>query len=158
MNRQLRREAEKARAETKPGNTSVVRRLREFGIIKLLVLMFVLGFFLMLATVHLIQPAIKLGMSPRVADNLPFLGFALGAMVMFCAAISHAAMTVLQIGLAIPLMLFALAGSALAVIASVLGAIAFLDVALIAAAATVVFMLIVATLGKVVDLATAKRK
>jgi hypothetical protein len=157
MNRQERWEAEKAKAGAKGTNTSIVRRLREFGIIKLLVLMFVAGFFMLIATVHLIQPAISVGMSPRVADNLPFLGFALGALAIFCAAISHAAMEALQIGLAIPLILFALVGCVLSVIATVLWTLAFLDVALIAMAATAIFVLVLAVLSKLVDTAAAKR-
>jgi hypothetical protein len=149
VNRLKRWSAEK---EASPADVSIVARLRRFGIFKLLVLMFVAGFFMLITTVHMIQPAISVGMSPRVADKLPFLGFALGALVIFCAAISHAAMEALQIGLAIPLILFALAGSAMAVVMSALWALAFLDVALIAAAATVLFVLAVAGLGKLYEM------
>jgi hypothetical protein len=154
VNRRTRWDAEK---EGLPTDASIVARLRRFGIFKLLALMFVAGLFMLIATVHMIQPAISVGMSPRVADKLPFLGFALGALVIFCAAISRAAMEALKIGLAIPLILFALLGSALAVVASVLGALAFLDVALIAIAATGLFVLVLAGIGKLVDMGAAKR-
>ncbi len=143
--------------ERLPAKVSVFARLRKFGLIKLLVLMFLAGFFMLIATVHLIQPAIRMGMSPRVADNLPFLGFAMGALVIFCAAISHAFMEALQIGLAIPLLLFALVGSALAVVASVLGALVLLDAALIAAVATGLFTLVVVVAGKLMDLFASGR-
>ena len=106
----------------------------------------------MLATVHLIQPAISVGMSLRVANNLPFLGFAVGALVILCAALSHAAMEALKIGLAIPLLLFALMGSVLAVVGSLLGALMFLDVALIGLVATGLFALVLVALNKVIEL------
>lgn len=150
MNRRDRLKAEKAAALS--ANISVVGRLRRFGIFKLLALMFVTGFFMMLATVHLIQPAISVGMSPQVANNLPFLGFAVGALVILCAALSHAAMEALEIGLAIPLQLFALMGLVLAVVGSVLGALMFLDVALIGLVATGLFALVLVALNKVIEL------
>ena len=66
-------------------------------------------------------------------------------------------MEALQIGLAIPLLLFALVGSALAVVASVLGALVLLDAALIAAVATGLFTLVVVVAGKLMDLFASGR-
>jgi hypothetical protein len=53
--------------------------------------------------------------------------------------------------------LFALVGCVLSVIATVLWTLAFLDVALIAMAATAIFVLVLAVLSKLVDMAAAKR-
>ncbi len=135
-----------------PPDASIVARLRRFGLFKLLALMFAAGFLMLIVSVHLIPFAVRLGISPRVADKLPFVGFACGMLVIFCAAISSAAMEVLKIGLLIPLTLFGLAGGALAFVMSFLWALAFLDVALIAAAVTVVFVVAVAGLNKLYEM------
>lgn len=105
-----------------------------------------------IVSVHLIPAAVRAGVPPPIADKLPFLGFACGLLVGFSAAVSHAAMEALKIGLAIPLTLFALAGSALAFVMSFLWALVFLDVALIAAAITVVFVVAVAGLNKLYEM------
>ena len=100
----------------------------------------------------------RLGISPRVADKLPYVGFACGMAVIFFAAISSAAREVLKIGLLIPLTLFALAGGALAFVMSFLWALAFLDVALIAAAVTVVFVVAVAGLNKLYEMIDSRSR
>jgi hypothetical protein len=148
MNRLKRMQAEK---EAVPQDASVFMQLRRFGIFKLLGIMFALGFILGIVSVHLIPIAVRTGLPPPMADKLPYWGFACGALVGFSAAVSHAAMKTLKIGLAIPLLLFALIGSVLSVVMSVLWAIAFLDVALIAAAITGVFVVLLAGVAKLHD-------
>ncbi len=141
-----------------PSDASIVARLRRFGIFKLLALMFAAGFLMLIVSVHLIPFAVRLGISSRVADKLPYVGFACGMAVIFCAAISSAAMEVLEIGLLIPLTLFALAGGALAFVMSLLWALAFLDVALIAAVVTVAFVVAVAGLNKLYEMIDSRSR
>lgn len=60
---------------------SVFERLRRFGVWKLLFMMFGLGVVLGIASVHLIPVALRLGLAPRLADRLPYLGFASGLLI-----------------------------------------------------------------------------
>jgi hypothetical protein len=122
------------------GSGSVFTRLRRFGLIKLVLLMLGLALALGIASVHLIPLVTRLGLSPRLADKLPYLGFASGLLVGLLAPVSHALMLTLQIGLVLPLLAFALLGSVLSVLASALWAIAMLDALLIGALVTVAFV------------------
>ncbi len=112
-------------------------------------MMFGLGVVLGIASVHLIPVALRLGLAPRLADRLPYLGFASGLLIGGAAAVSRAAMQALQIGLAIPLAVFALLGCVLSVLLSLLWAVALLDVLLIGALVSAGFALVV-VLGNVV--------
>ena len=68
---------------------SVFERLRRFGVWKLLFMMFGLGVVLGIASVHLIPVALRLGLAPRLADRLPYLGFASGLLIGGSAAVSR---------------------------------------------------------------------
>ncbi len=122
---------------------SVFARLRRFGVWKLLFMMVGLGIVLGIASVNLIPLALRLGLAPRVADKLPYVGFAGGLLIGLAAAVSQAAMQALQIGLAIPLAVFALLGCALSVLLSLLWAVALADVLLIGVLASAVFAVVV---------------
>jgi hypothetical protein len=143
MNRVQRYRAEKAR-----GKASVIARLAVFGIGKLIALMLGLSVAIGLGSVHLIPLAVKAGLAPPVADKLPYAGFVAGALIGLAAAISRAVMDALQIGLAVPLALVAVAGSLLAVISSALWTIAYIDAFLVAAALLAVFALVAFVLDK----------
>ncbi len=143
MNRVQQYRAAKAR-----GNASILARLAAFGFGKLLALMLGLSVAVGLGSVHLIPLAIKAGLSPPLADKLPFAGFAAGALIGLAAAISRAVMDALQIGLAIPLALVAVLGSLLAAISSALWAIAYIDAFLVAAALMAVFAVVAFVLDK----------
>ena len=121
------------RAERVRRNVSIFARLAAFGIGKLLALLFGLSVVVGLGSVHLIPLAVKAGISPPVADKLPYAGFVAGALIGLAAAISRAVMDALQIGLAIPLALMAVLGSLLAAISSALWAIAYIDSFLVVA-------------------------
>jgi hypothetical protein len=82
--------------------------------------MFALGFVMFVLSVHLIPLGRAAGLSPSAADNLPFFGFGSGVLLAFAAAASPTAMTVLKIGVAVPLALLAVGGAALSAVLSVL--------------------------------------
>ena len=52
-------------------------------------MMFGLGVVLGIASVHLIPVALRLGLAPRLADRLPYLGFASGLLIGGSAAVSR---------------------------------------------------------------------
>lgn len=139
---------ERARRATVPRAASIVARLRTFGILKLIGMMIGLGLVMGFMSIYLIPTAVRVGVPAPMADKLPYLGFACGALVGLSAAVSHAAMLALQIGLAIPLILFALLGSVLSIVLGLMGTIAVLDILLTVGAVGMVFLLIIVGLGK----------
>ncbi len=148
MNRMQRLKAERAAGQQ---TRSVLQRLRRFGVAKLLALMLGLGLVLGIATVHGIPFAVRLGMTARLADKLPYLGFASGLLIGISAAVSHAAMQALQIGLAIPLIVFAALGSLMAFVLSVLWAVATLQLLLVSALVSAIFVVAIVAFQAVVE-------
>ncbi len=145
MNRRKRNDG---KVEALARDVSMLAPLRKFGFMKLLGLLFALGMAMGILSVHLIPYTVRAGVPPPMADKLPYLGFFCGVLVGFAAAVSRAAMDALQIGLAIPVTLFALLGWALSVVLSMMWSIALLDLALPAVALIGVCGLLVAGLAK----------
>ncbi len=127
---------------------TLVGRLRRFGVFKILGLMLLLGALMGASFVYLIPTAARLGMSPRMAGKLPYLGFVGGLLVGFSAPLSRVVMQSLQIGVALPLLVFAVIGSALSVVAGLVWAIELVALLPYMAALAAVFVLIVLLLDK----------
>jgi hypothetical protein len=128
-------------------NAPVGARLRHLGVLKLLGLMLALGFGIGLLSVHLIPLAVRAGMSPPVADKLPYVGLACGLLIGLAAAASRAVMTTLQVGISVPLGVGAMFVGGAAYLVSFLWLVALLDVFLIAAAVLLVFLFVLGLLG-----------
>lgn len=140
------------------GNPSVFARLRRFGFLKLSGLALALGLVMGILSVHLIPYTVRAGVPPLIADKQPYLGFLCGVLIAFVAAVSRAVMGALQIGLAIPLIFFALLGWGLSVVMGLLWSLAVLDVALPAAAIVGTCVLLAAGLSKLYTMFESKRQ
>lgn len=135
---------------------TVVGRLRRFGLFKMLGLMLLLACTLGIASVHLIPTLVRLGLSARTADKLPYFGFLVGLLIGCSAPLSRAVMLSLQVGLAVPLLLSAVLGSVLSVIAGLAWAIEMAEllpiVAVVAVVLTAGFVLITLLIDRLAGL------
>gem|GEM_PF-2664003 len=149
MKRRQRNDGEREEeGEARARDVSTLARLRKFGFLKLLGLVLTLGIAMGILSVHLIPYTVRAGVPPPMADKLPYLGLFCGVLVGFAAAVSRVAMDALQIGLAIPLTLFALLGWLLSVVMSMMWSVALLEFALPAGAIIGALVLLVAGLCK----------
>jgi hypothetical protein len=136
---------QQARAERQ---LTIFGRLRRFGLFKIVGLMLLLGVLMGIAFVHLIPFFMRLGVPPRVADKLPYFGMAGGLLVGFSAPLSREVMVTLQIGMALPMLAFAVIGTALSMVAGLVWAIELLALLPVIAGLTVVLVLIILVMDR----------
>lgn len=136
---------QQARAERQ---LTIVGRLRRFGLFKIAGLMLLLGVLMGIAFVHLMPVFMRLGLSPRLADKLPYLGLAGGLLVGLCAPLSREVMVALQIGMALPMLVFAMVGTALSLVAGLVWAIELLALLPVIAGLMIVLVLIILAMDR----------